>query len=237
MNTVNELNMHAFYEEMPQTQNYDLFLQEKLRGIYENYQGFHTFSFPKESVENYEEMKKYLLMEVLPLHRCTELPHKKILDFGLVFRLAGRKGNENLLINQDLARMYGKSGEELYQDACLSSPLLKPVFMHPLPEVLKMPDMRKDVYVITNEEADHGAGVLFYPGMLEEAACVMKGNYFVLTSSIHELLLVKEKLGRGLNLEMIVRDINLKDVPAEEQLSDRVYFYDAENEKLDFYSI
>ena len=113
MNTVNELNMHAFYEEMPQTQNYDLFLQEKLRGIYENYQGFHTFSFPKESVENYEEMKKYLLMEVLPLHRCTELPHKKILDFGLVFRLAGRKGNENLLINQDLARMYGKSGEEL----------------------------------------------------------------------------------------------------------------------------
>ena len=46
------------------------------------------------------------------------------------------------------------------------------------------------LYVATMETMNRDAGVLAYPGFLDEAAEKLGGNFFILPSSIHELLLL-----------------------------------------------
>lgn len=48
------------------------------------------------------------------------------------------------------------------------------------------------MFVATVPDKIHGAGVITYPNFMEDAAQKMGGDFFVLPSSIHEVLLVKD---------------------------------------------
>ena len=81
--------------------------------------------------------------------------------------------------------------------------------------------------VATTEDSRMGASVIQYPGFLEQAAEVMGGDFFVLPSSIHEVLLVPDDgKARYRDLEAMVQSINESQVAPKERLSDHVYHYD-----------
>lgn len=50
----------------------------------------------------------------------------------------------------------------------------------------------EQMFVATVPDKIHGAGVIAYPNFMEDAAEKMGGDFFVLPSSIHEVLLVKD---------------------------------------------
>ena len=88
--------------------------------------------------------------------------------------------------------------------------------------------------VLTNDQALHGAGALFYPGQMDAVAQQLGSDYFVLPSSIHEVLLLPDDGSVDYNaLETMVQDINMTAVAPEDQLSDHVYHYDAKDHILE----
>ena len=88
----------------------------------------------------------------------------------------------------------------------------------------------EEFYVATTDDRSRGAAVIAYPGLLEEAVRIMGGSYYVLPSSIHEVLLLSAKTDFDyLGLEELVRDVNSSFVAEKERLSDHVYYYDADN--------
>ena len=74
----------------------------------------------------------------------------------------------------------------------------------------------------------NGACVIQYPGFLDQAAKTLGGDFFVLPSSIHEVLLYQDDgtIGRK-DLEDMVRSINQTEVAPADRLSDFVYHYDS----------
>ena len=59
------------------------------------------------------------------------------------------------------------------------------------------------------------------------------GDFFILPSSIHELLVVPKQDGMELSdLESMVKEVNATQVAPEEKLSDHVYEYDAKEKEL-----
>ena len=86
------------------------------------------------------------------------------------------------------------------------------------------------LYVATMESMNRGAGVLAYPGFLDEAAEKLGGSFFILPSSIHELLFLQDNgtMDRH-ELTAMVRSINAAEVSPEDQLSDNVYHYDGKD--------
>ena len=59
------------------------------------------------------------------------------------------------------------------------------------------------------------------------------GDFFILPSSIHELLVVPKQDGMELSdLEAMVQEVNATQVAPEEKLSDHVYEYDAKEKEL-----
>lgn len=93
------------------------------------------------------------------------------------------------------------------------------------------------MYILTNENKLNGAAALFYPKVQEQVAEQMEGDYFVLPSSVHEVMIIPdngEADYRG--LRAVVNEINGTQVPPDEVLTGEVYSYDKESKQLMFAS-
>lgn len=79
---------------------------------------------------------------------------------------------------------------------------------------------------LTTTEQFNGAGVIFCDRVLQKIYEKM-GDYYILPSSIHEVLIVPATCGLDRDeLKEMVCTVNRDQVAPEDQLSDEVYFYD-----------
>lgn len=79
---------------------------------------------------------------------------------------------------------------------------------------------------LTTTEQLNGAGVIFCDRVLQKIHEKM-GDYYILPSSIHEVLIVPATCGLDRDeLKEMVCTVNRDQVAPEDQLSDEVYFYD-----------
>lgn len=87
-----------------------------------------------------------------------------------------------------------------------------------------------DMHVLTNQNRCNGAAALLYPQALNMAADLLGGDFYILPSSIHEVILLPADpdINESALLSM-VRDINANDVIPTERLSNTVYYCDAES--------
>ena len=148
----------------------------------------------------------------------------------------------SIAITHDLLKDYGYDLKEICQNAEKNTPQIYPVYFTTLSreimgvlgdEFANENPIEPDFYLLTNENRYRGAGALFYPGMQEKIAEHLGENYYMLPSSIHEVLIVPENMGfTPEELEQMVRGVNEKAVSKDEFLSNKVFYYDREKEQL-----
>lgn len=102
---------------------------------------------------------------------------------------------------------------------------------------LEQPDMdpRKlmGAFMLTNSSTFFGAAVLFYPGMLERIAEIFGCGYYVLPSSVHEVMLVPDAAEPDVaGMAETVREANSTVVDRTDLLSDSVMHYDPAEGRL-----
>ncbi|MDY2628590.1 MAG: DUF5688 family protein [Lachnospiraceae bacterium] len=90
-----------------------------------------------------------------------------------------------------------------------------------------------EMFVLTNSSRCNGAAALLYENALEHASDRIGGNFYILPSSIHEVILLPDD-GQlePANLAEMVCEINKHDVAATEKLSDTIYYYDTESHQI-----
>lgn len=94
---------------------------------------------------------------------------------------------------------------------------------------------RIPMYVLTNKQKLQGAGCILYPGVLKGFAEKIGQDFYVLPSSIHEVILVPAKSVESAKmLRDIVSDINRTQVAPDEILADSVYFYSLKRDLLEW---
>lgn len=171
-----------------------------------------------------------------------ETPHVEFEDMAAVFRLIIREtggedgGLTSVLVTGDIALRLGKSADELYEEAISALTGSAPVQIMDLRAVLEgeggfvLPEEAGEppMFVLTTEKRVYGASALLYPGALEALSEMAGGSVFLLPSSVHEFIALRDdgssdtaELGR------MVCDINRSVVSPEERLTDSVYRYDA----------
>lgn len=200
------------------------------------------------------EKNKELLLDV---------PHKKFLDLSLVFAVlveADNDGTAVMLIKDLYMRQWKVTKEQLWNAAKENTKRLLPaecfgmnfavyeLLSRSTPgehdrenllrrtwhihEELELPEKDK-MYVLSNKLKNYGAACIAYPYILDMLAGVLKENFYVLPSSVHEVIIVPESSQiRQSELERMVREINETQVPEEEILSNHAYFYYAQEGKL-----
>ena len=95
------------------------------------------------------------------------------------------------------------------------------------------PEQDEIMFVLSNKDKHHGASAVLNPKVMDEIAEKVGKDFFILPSSVHEVLIVT---GTGQNdlkaLESMVQDVNATQVSPAERLSDHVYAYDAETHEI-----
>lgn len=86
--------------------------------------------------------------------------------------------------------------------------------------------------VVTNAEKMNGASVMMFPELFADYAKRMRGDFYVIPSSIHEVLLFPEEGLDVRDMRAMVAEVNATQVAPDEVLSDNVYLYKADTNEL-----
>ena len=205
----------------------------------------------KDFVTNYEKVKDNTYLRLVPGDSpiLGETPHKKIEDMALVVSIAlvdfsDEHGKSVVVVSKPLMEMYGIDEQQLFADAERNSLQYEPVVFTPLFDMIKhlvnednMPspeDMGIVTYIATNKTGFHGAAVAAYPDFCEQAAEKLGGSFFMLPSSVHEFILIKDD-GRqkAKDLNKMIRNVNETVLEPRDFLSDQCYHYDAKTKVLE----
>ena len=91
-----------------------------------------------------------------------------------------------------------------------------------------------NMYVISNENMLFGASAMLDENLLEQLSEKCQGDYFIIPSSVHEILAVPQMGQTYEEMEDMISSVNREVVSSEEYLSDRCYKFDAELSRVVF---
>ena len=202
------------------------------------------------ALTDYSQMKEKLAMEVVSAEANKEMlenvPHQNMEDMAVVYRFilsSDDEGRASVLVTNQILENMGVTPEQLHADAMENAPQIKPAEIKGMSEVMAemmgieqaemmgiVPVDPKDeqMFVATVPDKVHGAGVLAYQDFMDQAAERVGGDFFILPSSIHEVLIVPDNGKMDLkDLENMVKEVNATQVAPADKLTDSVYHYDS----------
>lgn len=90
------------------------------------------------------------------------------------------------------------------------------------------------MYVATNSKKLNGACVMLYDGLLRDFARKVGRSFYIIPSSIHEVVLIPDTLDMDINyMKAMVKKVNGTEVSPDEVLSDNVYRYDIDTDRIE----
>ena len=195
------------------------------------------------SSEAYSRFLDQLRIELVKTDRHQDLlktaAHLEVEDLSMIVHAIAPQGDgttKRLLVTDAALEAMGIDKENFLQDAIKASERNHPAGMEQLSSFLfGMNDgMASQLYVASMPDMAYGAGIILYPDFMEKAAEQIDGDFYVLPSSVHEVLLLRDDGAISLNdLKEIVHSVNRTEVAYEDYLSDNVYHFDAAERKLE----
>lgn len=185
--------------------------------------------------------------------RLTEMPFEPYLDLAVVFYChveTSEGGQAAIPIYKNHMKLWKVGKEELIKHAKKNTPKLFPCEIIDMKSMMPSKTDPKEqevvermidemehcfmpMFILTNSCKLNGASVILYPHVLSDFAKACGGNFYVLPSSIHEVLLMPDRGKAGLqDMSHMVLEVNRTQLDAEEVLADHAYYYDAEQGRL-----
>ena len=177
-----------------------------------------------------------------------QVPYIPMLDLAICFYYAfDSVGVENgmIPIYRSHLENWGVSERDLLAYAMKNTPRLFPRevitmenvlgdLLQELPEDMKQDIMEKmSMKILTNSSKTYGACSILYPGVLEQMAEQMKGDLYLIPSSVHEFLVVPREQERSREeLKEMIAEVNKTEISPEEVLSDHLYIFYRKEKKI-----
>ena len=189
----------------------------------------------------YENAVIKLVNYQLNKEKLVNCPYIKYLDLAITFRFLVKLDDNGvasaLISNKDLIR-FDITKEELYDIAMENTRRLFPEQIRCMDEFIPnleqvcLEEDRNKLFVLTNEAGVNGATSMLYENVLRDFAKKMNKSLFILPSSIHEVIMICCDDMEKERLKSLVKEVNKFVVSEVEYLSDNVYFYDLDSDKI-----
>ena len=220
---------------------------EKILQLYEEVKCSHPCE--ESLLQNYEELKGKFACKLI--HRgkneklLNDIPYVPWMDLAIVVFVlleVSPYGTATVLVRKEHLEIWGLTEAQLFDEAKKNTPILLPYQFCPMRKLLREicpyavdegEEEEESLYVLSNKLRSFGAASMLYEGILEKVGQKLGENYYILPSSIHEVIVVPEsKSPVKQDLEEMVREINETQVEEEEVLSDRVYYFSRKANRL-----
>lgn len=203
--------------------------------------------------KDFERVKDRICYRLIDAKQNQELleriPHVSFLDLAVCFYYAYEGealGSGTILIYQTHANMWQVGVAELMRLAQVNTPRLFPWECNSMETIVRelfgaeeaqgmwlneeeRHQLKKELpmRILSNEQRNHGAACILYPGVLEKISQEVSANLYILPSSVHEVILLPDKGEEDPEqLKSMVREVNRTQLEPEEVLSDSLYYFD-----------
>ncbi len=168
------------------------------------------------------------------------IPHIKFLDLAFIFRwiiTRNEYGFSGSIVNDSLLKTVNLDPNELFELAKANTRRLLPPKVITLKNALKAmnaPDDLLDntpeypVFVLSNIYGVEGAAYIAFDDILSKIKNKLNENFYVLPSSINEVLIIHESFVTPDFVREMVRDVNKTIVTQTDKLSNNIYYYNGE---------
>lgn len=205
---------------------------------------------------DYDNLPDRVIMTVINTKENRELlagiPHRDFLDISVIYRCIHFMDDHSLatsIINNYIMNEYGLTEEELFTAAvvntrekmeAVSFPMIdnikRCIMLEGIPEVIaeRMAEIipeEKLIWSITNSHGIYGASAMLYEENLYKVAQEVQNDLYVIPDSINGVMAVSVEVSPLSELKDILR-ISAEEIPPEDKLSDRIYYYSREERKL-----
>lgn len=207
---------------------------------------------------NYEDAEKSVVYKLINTVRNRELledvPHMEFLDLSIVFQivLTGEpSGTAALLIHNAHIKLWGVTVDNLFKAAAKNTPKIMGCELKSMDDVIceilqkESPEgcdydeatagLAGSVpqYVLSNKYRVEGAACVLYPMLLQGICRKLKSSFYIIPSSIHEMLIMPTDSGNtDEELRAMIKDVNDTQVKSDEILSYSLYYYDGDENRL-----
>ena len=212
-------------------------------------------SWDCERLRSYDGVKDRIVFKLVNTAKnrkfLNTVPHRSFLDLSIVFYVlleVTGDGTAAMAVSDSHAEQWKVTTDTLWTDAVRNVRKLLPAefvtMNHALKEMLREkggntenskenrnlllgePSDRDAMYILSNSLRSYGAACIVYPHILEMIGEILQRDYYILPSSVHEVVIVPYSLGLdSRELDDMVREINVSQVAEEEVLSSHAYLY------------
>ena len=188
----------------------------------------YTGSFCPDEIDlDFSKRQDSIVMNLINTRRNKALldmvPHRDFLDLSVIYRFImdrQESGLSTVLLTDSLMEEIQITEDVLFEQAKENTERLFPV---------KFMQMSETFCVMTNEVKIHGAATVLYKTNMEKLETKMNGSFYLLPSSVHEMIAVPDGVLTPQELLHMLEEGNRTYGPADEILSDSVYHYDHKN--------
>lgn len=207
---------------------------------------------------DYNDVKKRIACKLVNTEKnkslLADVPHVEFMDLSVVFQCVVMQedpGMASILIRNAHMDSWGVSPDELYRVARENTPRIFPYEIRSVAETLcdlfGETDLEEcnhecfldmfagdvPMFVLSNRNMTGGAVCMLYEDALRNFAETIGSDFFIIPSSVHELILVpSENEGAVRDIKDMIREINDTQVRDEEILSYSLYFYNRDMGKI-----
>ncbi len=199
--------------------------------------------------DDFERIRKKLYIKLINREKnedfLKEAPHEYFLDLAVVpyVRINDKKiGNGLIMVRNEHLKMWNTDAETVLAAAKKNTHDHDDFNLRHILDVLgnvtdmQLPIVDEEIpmYVATNRKMTNGAAVLTMSDKLKEFAGVLGGDYYIIPSSVHEVILLAIRSHNSCAIDEMIREVNATQLGPDDVLSDHVYRYVQKDEVLIF---
>lgn len=207
--------------------------------------------FEVSDLMNYGQVKPMLTIRLCDPEQNREYlkdkPFTPCGELAAVYRIQvmeSKEGVASAVVTDRMMELWGVTKEQLHQDAVAAETARSPVCFYSMEDMMDeimfsskpenlfertepLDAATMPMYVLTNTSKVNGSGILARDGVLDKIGELLGKNFYVLPSSIHEVLIVPDNDDmQARELESMVKEVNATQVAPANLLSDKVQYYD-----------
>lgn len=168
----------------------------------------------------------------------NQVPYVPFLDLAIVFRCITEKTNNHFygaIITKALAEALNLSTEALYTYAKENTKRILPMRFEPLSQTMEgfipksIPEPKDSdkaiLYILSNDVITEGASYIVYKEVLNEIRKDLNSDFFIIPSSINEVMILKTGINGKTYLKKVLKLINDIYIDQSDILSNNIYLY------------
>ena len=213
--------------------------------------------FDESMLNDYEAMRPRIVFQLVNYKRnearLQNMPYLLFHDLAICFYVlvdVKEQGMLTFAVDNSHLKLWGTDLEDICQNALENTPKLLHASFGGIDEVIcelqrdiaglpyipaapEGEECLKGMFILSNHVKNKGAAVLLYPHILEMIGDIVGNDFYILPSSIHEVIILTAKADISkAELEELVQEINETQLEEEEILSNHVYFFERKSKRI-----